>query len=175
MWTKAARGRNPSRSATLSRIRAGAPSMLLPTRLPRVLKTGRNTDVARLDGCPGFPATMFREMACDAGDVAKAYLNQHWIPGCPRRPALVHVPSGLPARKSLKAGAGRPPIKWGSGPSTHGEVDRSLLPNADSAVLVVFCRAGLSDQPSRKRSGDQQFRCCFLDAENKFNESRPTK
>src|SRR5215469_12971465 len=65
-------------------------------------------------------------MACDAGDVAKAYLNQHWIPGCPRRPALAHVPGRYADRKSLKAGAGLPPIKWGSGPSAHGEVDRSL-------------------------------------------------
>jgi len=34
---------------------------------------------------------MFEEMACDAGDVAKAYLNQHWIPGSPRRPVLVQL------------------------------------------------------------------------------------
>jgi hypothetical protein len=41
---------------------------------------------------------------------AKAYLNQHWIPGSPRRPAL--VPSvGLGPLDSLKAGAGHPPIR----------------------------------------------------------------
>jgi hypothetical protein len=41
---------------------------------------------------------------------AKAYLNQHWIPGSPRRPAL--VPSvGFGPLDSLKAGAGHPPIR----------------------------------------------------------------
>ncbi|HXO05799.1 MAG TPA: hypothetical protein VN884_09240, partial [Candidatus Sulfotelmatobacter sp.] len=41
---------------------------------------------------------------------AKAYLNQHWIPGSPRRPAL--APSaGLGWLDSLKAGAGHPPIR----------------------------------------------------------------
>lgn len=36
-----------------------------------------------------IPATISLELACNAGVVAKAYLNQHWIPGSPRRPALV--------------------------------------------------------------------------------------
>ena len=41
---------------------------------------------------------------------AKAYLNQHWIPGSPRRPAL--VPSvGFGPLDGLKAGAGHPPIR----------------------------------------------------------------
>jgi hypothetical protein len=65
------------------------------------------------------------ELACNAGDVAKAYLNQHWIPGSPRRPALVQSRDGLPSRDSLKAGAGHPPIRGVQGLVTHGEVDRS--------------------------------------------------
>jgi hypothetical protein len=95
--------------------------------LAEILAAGNKarSDARRSNFTAGFPATITREMACDAGDVAKAYLNQHWIPGCPRRPALVHVPGRFAVRKSLKAGAGRPPIKWGSGPSAHGEVDRS--------------------------------------------------
>ena len=41
---------------------------------------------------------------------AKAYLNQHWIPGSPCRLAL--VPSvGFGLLDSLKAGAGHPPIR----------------------------------------------------------------
>ena len=65
------------------------------------------------------------ELACNAGDVAKAYLNQHWIPGSPRRPALVQSWAGLPARDSLKAGAGHPLIRGVQGLVTHGGVDRS--------------------------------------------------
>ena len=65
------------------------------------------------------------ELACNAGDVAKAYLNQHWIPGSPRRPALVQSWAGLPARDSLKAGAGHPLIRGVQGLAAHGEVDRS--------------------------------------------------
>lgn len=56
---------------------------------------------------------------------AKAYLNQHWIPGSPRRPALVQSWAGLPARDSLKAGAGHPLIRGVQGLVTHGGVDRS--------------------------------------------------
>ena len=56
---------------------------------------------------------------------AKAYLNQHWIPGSPRRPALVQSWAGLPARDSLKAGAGHPLIRGVQGLAAHGEVDRS--------------------------------------------------
>src|ERR1700734_1847743 len=51
------------------------------------------------------------ELACNAGVVAKAYLNQHWIPRCPRRPALVHVLRRFAGRESLKAGVGRRPIR----------------------------------------------------------------
>jgi hypothetical protein len=41
---------------------------------------------------------------------AKAYLNQHWIPGSLRRPALV-LSVGFGSLDSLKAGAGHPPIR----------------------------------------------------------------
>ena len=41
---------------------------------------------------------------------AKAHLNQHWIPGSPRRPALVPF-VGFGQLDSLKAGAGHPLIR----------------------------------------------------------------
>src|SRR6266481_2525169 len=75
--------------------------------------------------CPRFLLQYRVELACNAGDVAKAYLNQHWIPGSPRRPALVQSWAGLPARDSLKAGAGHPLIRGVQGLVTHGGVDRS--------------------------------------------------
>jgi len=39
------------------------------------------------------------EAACEAGDGVTAYLNQHWIPGSPRRPALVQSSLGNRLRK----------------------------------------------------------------------------
>ena len=46
------------------------------------------------------------ELACDAGDVAKAYLNQHWIPGSPRRPALVQARPACRTASALKQAQG---------------------------------------------------------------------
>ena len=48
-----------------------------------------------------IPATMNAEAACDVGAGVMAYLNQHWIPGSPRRPAVAHVLAG-------SAGTGKP-------------------------------------------------------------------
>jgi hypothetical protein len=74
-------------------------------------------------GLRGFLIQLFLEAACDAGAGVTAYLNQHWIPGSPRRPALAHVLAGSAGSESLKAGAGHPLIRGVQGLALHGEVD----------------------------------------------------
>ena len=75
----------------------------------------------------GKPVTIEAEVACDLRDGVTAYLNQHWIPGSPRRPALAHVLAGN-GRESLKAGAGHPLFLSGvQGLALHDEADASLF------------------------------------------------
>lgn len=63
------------------------------------------------------PDTIGLEVACDLRDGVTAYLNQHWIPGSPRRPALVQS-SPETVRNALKQALGAHLFKWGSGSST---------------------------------------------------------